>query len=77
MAKKESVRAVLPQSGTRFRTTDIANAPLMLKLFEVRADDSNYHAEMGHGLSAHRDYFGVTHIVEEHRNEQDALWQRV
>ncbi len=74
--KKEAVRDVLPESGTRFRTRDISSAAPMLKLFGVSQDDSNYHVEIGQGLLANTDYFRVTRIEGE-ENERGALWQRV
>jgi hypothetical protein len=77
IAKKEEVRAVLPQSGTRFRTRDISSGAPMLKLFGVNADDNNYHAEIAHGLSNNSDYFSVKRIEGEKENDRGALWQRV
>ncbi|HEX3326781.1 MAG TPA: hypothetical protein VHV50_07285 [Actinomycetota bacterium] len=77
IAKKEEVRAVLPESGTRFRTRDISGAAPMLKLFGVSQDDTNYHAQIGQGLLANTDYFRVTRIEAEKENERGALWQRV
>ncbi len=76
IANKEEVRAVLPESGARFRTRDISAAAPMLKLFGVSQDDSNYHVEIGQGLLANTDYFRVTRIEGE-ENERGALWQRV
>jgi hypothetical protein len=72
---KERVRALLPQSGTRFRTKDISCSPLMLQLFSVREDDKNYHARIGQGLSTDSDYFRVRHVGEE--NDRGVLWERI
>jgi hypothetical protein len=77
VAKKEEVRAVLPESGARFRTKDISNSAPMLRLFGVTEDDNNYHAEIGHGLLANTEYFRVTRVEGEKENERGALWQRV
>ena len=77
IAKKEEVRAVLPESGTRFRTRDISSAAPMLKLFGVSQDDTNYHAQIGQGLLANTDYFRVKSIEGEKENDRGALWQRV
>jgi hypothetical protein len=77
IAKKEEVRAVLPESGARFRTKDISSAVPMLKLFGVTEDDNNYHAQIGQGLLANTEYFRVIPIEAEKENERGALWQRV
>lgn len=77
IAKKEEVRAVLPESGARFRTRDISSAAPMLKLFGVSQDDTNYQAQIGQGLLANTDYFRVTRIEEVKENERGALWERV
>jgi hypothetical protein len=77
IAKKEEVRAVLPQAGARFRTRDISSGAPMLKLFGVGADDNDYHAEIGRGLLANTDYFSVKRIEGEKENDRGALWQRV
>lgn len=73
--KKDKVRALLPDSGTRFRTEDISSSPLMLQLFSVSVDDKNYHARIGQELSTDSDYFHVRNVGEE--NERGILWERV
>lgn len=73
--KKEKVRALLPESGTRFRTQDISSSPLMLQLFGKTVDDNNYHARIGQELSTDADYFHVRNVGE--KTERGVLWERV
>lgn len=75
LVEKERVRALLPESGTRFRTEDLSCSPLMLQLFEANVEDKNYHARIGQELSDNSDYFHVRIVGE--GNDRGVLWERV